>query len=88
MESMRFAGSVGALSQSPDSYRPVQKMNSLTWRLTTAEVREIRMDRLKGHDAREEVEVLRLDPYGMRRSLRLMLMPPPEKQTMLVPAST
>src|SRR6185503_20520909 len=28
-ESMRFAGSVGALSQSPDSYRPVQKTNSL-----------------------------------------------------------
>src|SRR5512141_2188394 len=66
-ESIRFAGSVGALSQSPDSYRPVQKMNSLTRSPTMRRVRVATLALLKVRVALAGAEASRLSPYEMHR---------------------
>ena len=88
IESMRFAGSVGALSQSPDSYRPVQKTKSLTTHPTTQGGLMYRSARPTVLAARESTAALHRFPYGMPQSLRQVRMRPAVTTTGLRPASS
>src|SRR6476619_4750720 len=62
-ESIRFAGRVGALSQSPDSYRPVQKTKSLTSPPTMPAVLTMRPGLRKEHDGHAAAAALHHVPF-------------------------
>ena len=83
---MMFAGSVGALSQSPDSYRPVQKTKSLTIHPTMLEDRALKTDLPQLHVVHEEAAALHRVLFGTHLLPRRALSRPAVILTALRPA--